>query len=540
MQRISTLEIFHNSTFRNLWTATLVFNLGSLVQTVGASWMMTLISSSHSMVGLVQSATTLPLVVFSLMAGALADNFNRRHIMLFAQIMMMIISINLVILSYIGLITPWLLLCFTFLIGCGSALYNPSWQATIGDIVNRESISTAVSLNSVGFNLMRSIGPSIGGIIISTLGGISAFFVNALSYIPLISVLFLWKPDYQNNTLPRERFLGSVADGLRYVAMSPNLLNIMIRAFLFCVGAMSVFALLPIVVNDFFRGNALLYGTLLSCFGLGAITGGIINSFVRNHLKPEVIVTSAFVGISFSCFFLAMSRSLFISHFVLFPAGLCWVLALSLFNTSVQLSTPRWVVARALALYQTASYLGMTVGSAIWGALADSYSLTFALNVCAIFLICGALAGIKFKVKEIPQINLEPLDQVREPELSLDLEAQSGPIMIMIDYQINENDLAEFLEIMTRRRHIRLRDGARQWVLLRDLERPEYWTESYHMSTWVDYLRHNRRRTKADIEVNKHLDKLNRISNGIKVHYMIKWQTVPKINEMRLKLSNNQ
>ncbi|WP_438718542.1 MFS transporter [Bartonella rochalimae] len=540
MQKVSTLEIFHNSTFRNLWVATLVANLGGLVQAVGASWMMTLISPSHFMVGLVQSATTLPLVVFSLMAGALADNFNRRHIMLFAQIIMMIVSINLVILSYMGLITPWLLLCFTFLIGCGTALYNPSWQATIGDIVNRENISTAVSLNSVGLNLMRSVGPSIGGAIISTLGGITTFFVNALSYIPLISVLFLWKPNYKNNTLPRESFLGAIADGLRYVAMSPNLLSIMIRSFLFCVGAVFVFALLPIVVHEFFEGNALFYGTLLSCFGLGAITAGVINSFVRSNFKSEIIVASAFVGLSFSCFVLAMSRSLFISHSVLFPAGLCWVLALSLFNTSVQLSTPRWVVARALALYQTASYGGMAVGSAIWGVLAEVYSLTVALNVCAIFLICGALAGIKFKIQEIPQINFEPLDQFGEPELSLDLAGQSGPIMIMTYYQINENDLAEFLEVMRRCRHIRLRDGARQWILLRDLERPEYWIESYHIPTWVDYLRHNRRCTKADIEVNKHLDRLNRISNSVKVHRMIKWQTVPKINEIHLKLSNNQ
>ncbi|WP_208431959.1 MFS transporter, partial [Bartonella bovis] len=191
--------------------------------------LMALISSSHSMVGLVQSATTLPLVMFSLMAGALADTFNRRQIMLCAQIMMMVISMSLAILSFMDLLTPWFLLCFTFLIGCGTAFYNPSWQATIGDIVSRENIPAAVSLNSVGFNLIRSVGPAIGGAIIVTLGAAAAFLFNAISYIPLIGALFFWKPCYENNKLPRERLLGAVSDGLRYVAMSPNLLSIMVR-----------------------------------------------------------------------------------------------------------------------------------------------------------------------------------------------------------------------------------------------------------------------------------------------------------------------
>ncbi|MFT4346798.1 MFS transporter [Bartonella ancashensis] len=540
MQQASTLKLFRHAVFRNLWSATLFSNLGGFIQAVGAGWLMTLISSSHSMVGLVQSAMTLPLVIFSLMAGALADSLNRRQIMLFAQIVMMFISINLTILSYMNLVTPWLLLCFTFLIGCGSAFYNPAWQATMGDIVSKENISAAVSLNSVGFNLMRSIGPAIGGVIVATLGGFAAFLLNAISYIPLIITLFLWKPNYRHDALPREKLLGAVADGLRYVALSPNLLSIMTRALFFGIGAISILALLPIVARDILGGGALLYGTLLGCFGIGAIIAGVINAHVRHYCSSETIIASAFIGLSFSCLVLAMSHSVVLSHLVLFPAGLCWVLALSLFNTSVQLSIPRWVVARALSLYQTASFGGMAVGSAVWGVLADAYSPTAALNICALFLIFGAALGVKFKIQEIPQIDLDPLDQFREPELLLNLKAQSGPIMIMIHYQIDEHDLEEFLEVMTRRRHIRRRDGARQWVLLRDLERPECWTEAYHVPTWVDYLRHNHRCTKADAEVNKCLNRLNRSLNGIEVRRMIERQTIPQVGEMHLKSSADQ
>lgn len=536
-QKSSALAPFKSQAFRSLWAATLVSNLGGLIQTVGAGWLMTLISSSHSMVGLVQGATTLPVVIFSLLAGALADNFNRRQIMITAQLLMMTVSVLLAVLTYCGLITPWLLLAFTFLIGCGSALYNPPWQATVGDIVPRQDISAAVTLNSVGFNLMRSVGPAAGGAIVAIFGGAAAFVVNAFSYIPLLGALFFWKPDYTNNGLPRERLVEAMSDGLRYVSMSPHLLHIMLRAFMFGLGAISVLALLPIVAHEMLHGGALVYGTLLGSFGVGAIVAGIINSWIRRRFSSETIVAGSFVGYALSCLLLALSDSSIIAHIVLFPAGMCWVLALSLFNVSVQLSTPRWVVSRALALYQTSSFGGMAIGSWLWGGLADSYSPVIALYICAAFLVIGAVMGFKFTIYEIPSINLDPLDQFREPELLLDLRARSGPIMILIDYEIKDEDIPEFLKTMSLRRRIRLRDGARQWTLLRDLEHPNCWTETYHMPTWVDYLRHNRRRTKADADVTEKLRKLSQIPDGLKVHRMIERHTVPDVDQIQEKHS---
>ena len=536
-QKSSTLAPFKSHAFRSLWAATLVSNLGGLIQTVGAGWIMTLISTSHSMVGLVQGANTLPVVIFSLLAGALADNFNRRQIMITAQLLMMAVSVLLAVLTCFGLLTPWLLLAFTFLIGCGSALYNPPWQATVGDIVPREDISAAVTLNSVGFNLMRSVGPATGGAIVAAFGGAAAFVVNAFSYIPLLGALFFWKPDYVNNGLPRERLVAAMSDGLRYVLMSPHLLNIMTRAFMFGLGAISVLALLPIIAHEKLDGGALIYGTLLGSFGVGAIAAGIINSWVRRRFSSETIVAGSFVGYALSCLLLALSDSSIIAHIVLFPAGMCWVLALSLFNVSVQLSTPRWVVSRALALYQTSSFGGMAVGSWLWGSLADNYSPVISLYICAAFLIVGALMGLKFTIFEIPSINLDPLDQFREPELHLDLQARSGPIMVLIDYEIKDEDLAEFLKTMSLRRRIRLRDGARQWTLLRDLEHPNRWVETYHMPTWVDYLRHNRRRTKADADVTEKLRQLSQIPEGLRVHRMIERHTVPEADQIQVKHS---
>jgi len=531
----STLAPFKTKTFRRLWTVTLFSNLGDVVQGIGAAWLMTQITDSHSMVGLVQAAITLPVVIFSLMAGALADNFNRRRIMMTAQLMMMTVSALLASLTWFGALTPWLLLTFTFLIGCCGALYNPPWQTTVSDIVPRADIPAAVTLNSVGFNLMRSVGPAIGGTIVALWGGVAAFTVNVFSYLPLISALYFWQPQYEQPLLPRERLVGAMSDGLRYVMMSPHLMAVMARAFVFGIGAVSIMALLPLVARDMLQGDAFSYGSMLGCFGLGAIVAGLANSRIRAHLSSEVILVIAFVGFGLSCLLLGLSRSLILSHIVLMPAGLCWVFAWSLCNTTVQLSAPRWVVARTLALYQTASYAGMALGSWAWGAIADNYGTPSALVICGIFLLTGAFLGLYWPIRELGPINLDPSDRFREPELHLDLKPRSGPIMVMVDYVIEEENLAAFLDAMHQRRRIRLRDGARHWVLLRDLENPQQWTESYHMPTWVEYLRHNHRTTQADIEIIALLQSLNCNASPPRVHRMIERQTVPHLHEVDIK-----
>src|SRR5690606_29492763 len=223
-KRVSALAPFQNKTFRGLWLATLVSNLGGLVQMVGAGWLMATIAQSDDMVALVQASTTLPIMIFSVAAGALADNFDRRRIMLTAQSMLLLVSFALAAFAYMGALTPWMLLGFTFLIGCGGALHNPSWQASMGDIVPREDLPAAVALNSMGFNLMRSVGPAIGGLIVAAAGAAMAFIINAFSYITLLFALWRWQPPKSQNTLPRESFGRAIAAGLRYVSMSPNLL----------------------------------------------------------------------------------------------------------------------------------------------------------------------------------------------------------------------------------------------------------------------------------------------------------------------------
>ncbi|XDA98331.1 MFS transporter [Sulfitobacter sp. LCG007] len=523
---VPTLAVFRNQTFRMLWIATLASNFGGLVQSVGAAWMMTTLTSSESMVALVQASVTLPIMVLSLTAGVFADNFDRRKIMLWAQAFMCLVSVGLAFLAYEELLTPWVLLSFTFLIGCGTALNNPSWQASVGDIVTRQELPAAVSVNSMGFNIMRSVGPAAGGTIVAIAGAAAAFAVNALSYVFIIAALFNWKPAVPERRLPREPFGSAFAAGLRYVAMSPNLIRVILRGFNFGIAAVAVQAMLPLVVREHLQGGAMTYGVLLGCFGVGAVVAALCNGWLRARLANETITRLGFLGFAITCGVLALSEIAAINALSLLLAGFCWVICLSLFNVTVQLSTPRWVVGRVIALYQTGVFGGMAAGSWLWGAVAESAGLQYALFGAGATMLLGILAGRYAPLPDSSDLNLDPLNRFREPALELDINQRSGPIMIMVDYEIAQKDVPRFLELMGERRRIRIRDGAQNWAVLRDLENPDLWTESYHVPTWVEYVRHHERRTQADAETSDALRALHKGDGPIRVHRMIERPTV--------------
>lgn len=533
--RPSAFAPFQSRTFLLMWATSQVSNLGGLIQGVGAAWQMTTLTSSPAMIALVQASTSLPVMLFSLLAGALADGRDRRRILLVAQGLMMSVSVALAVFAFSGWLTPWGLLSLTFLLGVGTALNNPAWQASVGDIVPREVLPEAVSLNAMGFNLMRSVGPALGGAIVATFGAAFAFVVNACSYVPLLAMLAAWKPPARNDTLPREPFAAAVGAGLRYVAMSPNLLKVLLRAALFGIGAVAILALLPLVARDLLAGDAFTFGVLLGGFGLGAIGGGLSNSRLRQWLSSEALVRGAFIGFALGLAAMSQSRTLWLTLPATMVCGAGWVLALSLFNTTVQLSSPRWVVGRTLAMYQMAAFGGLAAGSWTWGVAAVSLGVEGALLAAAGALVAGALAGLAVAMPDLTRSDLDPLGRFREPPLQLDLRGRSGPILVMLDYVIRQEDVPEFLAVMAERRRVRRRDGARQWVLLRDLEHPEMWTESYHVATWDDYLRHNLRRTKADAEISDRLRALHQGDWPPVVHRMIERQSVQSHRDLALK-----
>ncbi|SCY79043.1 Predicted arabinose efflux permease, MFS family [Paracoccus tibetensis] len=530
----SALAPFRYPDFRLLWGATLMSNFGGLVQAVGAAWLMTQLTDSATLIALVQASNTLPVMLLAIASGALADIFDRKTLLMLALIFMTVVSAALALVAWSGGLTPWLLLGFTFMLGAGQAVYNPPWQASMGDLVAREDLPAAVSLNSVGFNLMRSVGPAAGGLIVAGFGAAAAFAVNAVSYLPLLGAMSRWRPKLAPRVTTPEPFVAAMGAGLRYVALSPNLMRVILRGALFGFAAIAVLALLPLVATSHPEGGSLLFGGLLGCYGIGAIIGAMLNGRIRARLENEHVVRLAFAGFAAAALLLGLTQSVWLHALALVPAGASWVLALSLFNVTVQLSTPRWVVARALALYQTATFGGMAAGSWAWGALAGAEGVDRALTTAGLLLLVGAALGFWLRAPEFGTADLDPVNRFREPSLRLDLRGRSGPIMVMVDYRIEQEDVAEFLRLMRLRRNIRRRDGARNWALLRDLEHPDQWSETYHIATWDEYVRHNLRRTKSDAEVTVALRALHKGEGDPLVHRMIERHNVTPEDDLPL------
>lgn len=525
---------FRIAIFRDVWIANLASRFGGLVQSVGASWMMLQLAASPTMVGLVQASTTLPIVIFALVAGAAADTYDRRKLMIAAQIFMLVVSVALTALAWRGMMTPWLLLLFTFLIGCGAALNGPAWQASVGEMVPRAALPAAVALNSMGFNVARSVGPAIGGAIVTAAGAAAAFALNAVSYVGLIFVLARWRPPAATSTLPRERLGTAMKAGVRYVALSPAILAVLGRSVVFGVGASAVPALTPLVARDLVGGGPIAYGALLGAFGVGAVGGAFASTRLRARFTSEFIVRGALVALAVSGSLVAVSVSLAATMAVLLIGGAGWVLALSTFNVTVQMQAPRWVVARALALYQMAAFGGMAGGSWLWGSLTERAGLPTALWASAVVLVLCAALGLRFPLPPTSTLNLDPLGRWREPDLMLDIEPRSGPVVVTIAFRIAEADVPAFMAVMGERRRVRRRDGARDWSLLRDLGDPEVWIERYQSPTWLEYVRQNSRLTQADATIGERLRALHSGPDKPRVHRLIERQTGSPVIDARV------
>lgn len=351
----------------------------------------------------------------------------------------------------------------------------------------------------MGFNIARSLGPAVGGAIVAALGAAAAFGINAVSYFALLFVLRRWRPDRLKHSLPRETMGEAMIAGLRYARWSPPIQAVLFRALLFGAGASAVSALMPLVARDLVEGGPATYGLLLGAFGVGAVVGAIGSSRLRARFTPERTVVLSCLAFAAAAAASGFSRLLPLTLMLLPIAGAAWVLALSTFNATIQLGAPKWVVGRALALYQMAAFGGMAAGAWTWGMLAQGQGLGTAHLVAAGVLATCALVGLKLPLPKAGSADVSQSRSWSPPELALEIEPRSGAVVVTIDFQIREEDEAEFLAIMAERRRIRRRDGARRWRLLRDLGDPLVWIERYHVPNWIEYVRHNRRLTEADI-----------------------------------------
>ncbi|MFM5918308.1 MAG: MFS transporter [Novosphingobium sp.] len=379
------LAPFRFPAFRAIWTANFASNIGSMIQSVGASWLMTDLTQSHQLISLVQSSTTTPVMLLGIFAGAIADNYDRRLVMLAAQWLMLVASALLALLAWSGQIGPWSLIAFTLLVGCGTALNGPAWQASVRMQVGPGDLSQAISLNTIAFNLARSVGPALGGILIALTSPAAAFALNALSFIALIFVLVRWHPEQPGRT--REPMLKSIATGVRFCAGSSPVRRVLTRGFAFGFCGVGFLALLPVVVRQQIGGSEFDYGLLLGSFGLGSILTALWISQARRRFGSEAIVTAASVLFAGALFPLAAAHGMAAALASGVVAGGSWVAALTSLNVAMQLRSPENILGRCMAIYQSVTFGGMALGAYVLGLIADLLSVGEAIRCAAVLLL---------------------------------------------------------------------------------------------------------------------------------------------------------
>jgi MFS family permease len=528
----STLAPFHSRIFAWIWTASLISNFGSLIQAVGASWMMTSIAPSADMVALVQASTTLPIMLLSLASGATADIWDRRLVMLIAQALMLVVAAVLTVIGFSGLITPWTLLALTFLLGCGTALYGPAWQSSVGEQVPRADLASAVALNSLAFNIARTAGPAIGGIIVAKAGPPAAFLINALSYVALIIVLVVWRRPRPAPFLPPENMFMAMGAGIRYTRLSPDIRTVLIRGATFGILGSSVWALMPLIARDLIGGNAVTYGVLLGAFGSGAVLGALSSTTLRKRYTNEVIVRASTAGFGIGTVLTAVSSWHALSMAALMLGGASWVLALSTFNVTVQISSPRWVVGRTVAIYQMVTFGGLAVGSWLSGVVASQFSLVTCLVVSGALMTVSALLGRKLPLRQPEGLNLDPSRTFSsESRATLDRLIDTGPVVVTVEYRIAPDDAEPFRLAMRELRRIRRRDGAKRWSLMQDMAAPDIWIERYHSPNWVEHLRRHHRFTVSDREIERKVLDFHRGDEAPHTRHLIERRTDDSVGD---------
>jgi MFS family permease len=509
-----------HSVFRGLWIASFVSNVGTWMQNVGAAWLMTDLSTSPLMVALVQAATNLPVFVLVVPAGALADIVDRRRLLLVAQSWMLLVAAALAAVTFAGQMTPWLLLGMTFLLGLGSALNSPAWQATTPELVPREEIPAAVALGGVSMNGARAVGPALGGLMVAATGPGTTFLLNAVSFLGVLFVLARWHRPRETSLLPVERFVGAMRAGLRYVRHAPTFQAVLLRSMAFVSGGSSLLALLPVLVKQDTNLGPAHYGILLGCFGAGAVIAVVLLPTLVRRLGVDRTVTVALLTLAAMTLTVAWLPYYLLWCVLVLLAGAAWLAALTQLNATAQAAVPRWVRARALAVYLLVFYGGMAAGSVLWGFVADHAGVAPALTASAAWMLVGLLATIWFRLPEEGGAGLEA--SRHWPEMAAPcVELERGPVLVTVEYRIDPARTPEFRDAIRPLRAARLRDGAFRWDLFQDAADPGRIIEVFLVESWVEHLRQHERVTEADRIVQERVLALHQADTPPRVTHLV-------------------
>jgi len=489
------------STFRNLLIADVVSDIGTFMQNVGAAWLMVSLGAGPIYVALTQTASSLPYFLLALPAGSAGDIFDRRKLVLATELWMTGVALLLAVFTIGGLMSPWLLLALTFALSAGDAFETPAWHAILPELVPKGEIAAASALNGIEFNLARAVGPALAGMIIAAAGVATAFVANFVSFFGVILVVARWKRPVRGRSTPAESFSGATVAAIRYVSHSPAILTVLLRTAVVMFFSSALFALLPAVAHGVNK-TAIGYGVLLGCFGFGAIAGAFAMQSARARWSTETIVSVGVVILGLVMVAIGGLHSLSTLAAVMLIGGAAWIVFISLINALVQNLAPDWVRARVLAIFILVYQGSYALGTVAWGEVAQHASVPMAMVYAGVGTIATVGVAIFAKLPD-STADLSPWNHWRMPVVVAEVEADlaQGPVLVTIDYAVNPERTAEFLEEMHEYSRMRRRDGAYRWGIFRDTEVADHYLEIFLVNSWAEHLRQHDRQTQADREL---------------------------------------
>jgi MFS family permease len=487
--------------FRMLWLAWLTANVCMWMNDVASAWLMTSLSTNPVMVALVQSASTLPVFLLGLPSGAMADIVDRRRWFMGTQLWVASTATLLAVTAWFDALSAPVLLALVFANGVGLALRWPVFAAIVPELVSRRDLGSALALNGVAMNMSRIVGPVVAGAILASLGSAYVFALNALLSIGAACIIQRWRYSPKVSALPGERFVGAMRVGLQYVAQSPRLRIVLLRIFVFFLQSTALIALLPLVARQLQGGGAGTFTLLLACIGAGAVLAGLGLARVRSHLSRDQLVQYGTALHATSTAAVAFAPNAWVAAAALVFSGMAWISVANSLTISAQLALPDWVRARGMAIYQMALMAGSAFGAALWGQVASWTDLRTSLFGAALFAFVLLVLLWRHRVEGHGDEDLTPQRVWSEPKAAISLQPGDGPVMVTIEYQIDEADAAAFADVMRDSRRSRLRHGALSWGLFRDSADPRRWVEYFVDESWVEHLRRFDRVTAFEVQL---------------------------------------
>ena len=491
-------EPFRRPTFRALWIAAVVSNVGTWMHDTAAGWTMTTLAPSPIMVSLMQTATSLPFFVLALPAGALADIVDRRILLLCTQAWMFAAAAALGGLALAHAMTPATLLGLTFALGTGAAMNAPAWQATTPELVPRAELPAAVALGGISVNVARAVGPALGGALVAAGGPAAVFLLNAASFLGTLIALAAWRRERVPGSLPPERVLGAVRTGARYVRHASALHAVLARSAAFILPAAAVWALLPLVARHQLGLDAAGYGIVLGGLGVGAIAGAFALPRLRAWLGLERLLAVAALLFAFASAGLGLASRLEIGLAATLLGGVGWMATMSTISVAAQESVPGWVRARALAVSLLVIQGGLAFGALFWGVVATHVGIRSALLLAGAALGASALVAQRFRLQSSETLDLSPSAHWETPVVRGDIDPDQGPVLVVVEYRVDPANAAAFTEAMDELERTRRRDGAIRWGLFQDVAEPARWVETFVVESWLEHLRQHERVTMSD------------------------------------------